>query len=184
MSTPAFDAVVVSPHNLIRELLAALLRARGVGRVATCSSFAESLTLAASTPWFVCEAGDVSPAEFAAFQDSVARSNPRARTLRVEATSNAAALETVVSAMQPLARRSARPHDLLTPLELEVMLAIAAGLRNADVARRMRRSAKTVEKHRANALRKLGFRNVAQLTAYALRHELLDGDSILGPRTE
>ena len=86
--------------------------------------------------------------------------------------------------MQPLARRSARPHDLLTPLELEVMLAIAAGLRNADVARRMRRSAKTVEKHRANALRKLGFRNVAQLTAYALRHELLDGDSILGPRAE
>jgi DNA-binding NarL/FixJ family response regulator len=62
------------------------------------------------------------------------------------------------------------------------MLAVAAGLRNADIARRMRRSSKTVEKHRANALRKLGFRNVAQLTAYAIRYRLLDMDAILARR--
>jgi len=39
-----------------------------------------------------------------------------------------------------------------------------------------------VEKHRANLLRKLGFRNVAQLTAYALRHGLLDADAIIARR--
>jgi len=177
---PAFDAVVVSPSSLLRELLAALLRARGVGRVITCPSTAESLSLATTAPWFVCETGEASAAEFARYRESLARLNPRLKVIRVEEAGGVAALDCVVAASRPGAR-DPRPHDSLTPLELEVMLAIAAGLRNAEVARRMRRSAKTVEKHRANALRKLGFRSVAQLTAYALRHELLDGDSILGP---
>jgi DNA-binding NarL/FixJ family response regulator len=59
------------------------------------------------------------------------------------------------------------------------MLAVASGKRNASIARRMRRSSKTVEKHRANAMRKLGLRTVAQLTAYAIRHRLLDVCEIL-----
>jgi len=180
MSTPAFDAVVVSHRSLIRELLAALLRARGLGRVAVCPSLRESLTLAASAAWFVLE-DDGTSDEFSNYQESLQQLNPRAQVLRIEETSDAAALDAIFATIRPAAPRTPRPHDLLTPLELEVMLSVATGLRNADVARRMRRSAKTVEKHRANALRKLGFRNVAQLTAYALRHDLLDGASILGP---
>jgi DNA-binding NarL/FixJ family response regulator len=74
------------------------------------------------------------------------------------------------------------PHEQLTPLEAEVLLAVASGQRNAEIARHMRRSSKTVEKHRANLLRKLGFRNVAQLTAYAIRHGLLNTEAILTRR--
>ena len=181
MSVPSFDAIVVSPSTLIRELLAALLRARGVARVATCASPSQSLALLASAPWFVCESGGVSAAEFASYREALARAHPQARAIRVDESTCAAALDPIVAGTRS-PRRDKPPHESLTPLELEVMLAIATGLRNAEVARRMRRSTKTVEKHRANALRKLGFRNVAQLTAYALRHELLDGESILGPR--
>jgi DNA-binding NarL/FixJ family response regulator len=46
----------------------------------------------------------------------------------------------------------------------------------------MRRSCKTIEKHRANLLRKLGMRTVAELTAYAIHHGLLRADAILAPR--
>jgi DNA-binding NarL/FixJ family response regulator len=126
----------------------------------------------------------MSAVEFASFQTRAGQLHPELRVIRLDDTSGAAVLDAAVTATLPAARAGSRLHDSLTPLEAEVILAVAAGLRNVDIARRMRRSAKTIEKHRANALRKLGIRSVAQLTAYALRHRLLDGDSILGPRSE
>lgn len=183
MSPHPYDAVVVSPRALVGALLAALLRARGIERVVVCGSTLESLSLAKSAPTLLCDAGHLSAADFASFQARVQQLHPKLRVIRVDDASDAAVLDAAVAATLAAARTGSRPHDSLTPLEAEVMLAVAAGLRNADIARRMRRSAKTIEKHRANALRKLGIRSVAQLTAYALRHRLLDGDAILGPRT-
>jgi DNA-binding CsgD family transcriptional regulator len=179
MSPQTYPVVVVSPSKLVRELLGGLLQARGVRRLAACATLRESLELAASAVLLVCDATALSSIDFQNYRGALRRQNPALRVVRLDESSGAAAIATLLQPLPPIARAERPPHEALTPLESEVMLGVAAGLRNAEIARRMRRSGKTVEKHRANALRKLGVRNVAQLTAYALRHRLLDGDALL-----
>ena len=61
---------------------------------------------------------------------------------------------------------------MLTPREREVLQLLAEGLHTKEAAHRLRVSAKTVETHRANLMRKLGLHNVADLTRYAIREGL------------
>lgn len=184
MSPHPNSVVVVSPSGLVRELLASLLHTRGVQRVMGCATLQDGLLQASSASMLVCDASNLSSTEFENYRGLLTRQNPALRVLRLDESSGAAALATLLP--PPASRRpdGHLPHDSLTALEGEVMLGVAAGLRNAEIARRMRRSAKTIEKHRASVLRKLGLRSVAQLTAYALRHRLIDGDSLLVPNRE
>jgi DNA-binding NarL/FixJ family response regulator len=50
---------------------------------------------------------------------------------------------------------------------------IAAGLSNKRIAVQLKRSVKTIEKHRANLMRKLHLHNVADVTRFALQSGLL-----------
>jgi DNA-binding NarL/FixJ family response regulator len=65
--------------------------------------------------------------------------------------------------------------ESLTSREREVLKLVAEGFGNKQVANHLSRSIKTVEKHRANLMRKLNLRNVAMLTAYAIRNEIVAG---------
>jgi two-component system response regulator NreC len=61
------------------------------------------------------------------------------------------------------------PHpDMLTERERQVMKCIAAGFRTRDIAERLSVSHKTVEKHRASLMRKLGLRSAAAVAAFAI----------------
>jgi DNA-binding NarL/FixJ family response regulator len=71
-------------------------------------------------------------------------------------------------------RGEATPEDPLTPRELEVVKLIAEGYTSDEIARELVISRKTVDRHRANLLQKLGMRNVAELTRYAIRRGLLE----------
>jgi DNA-binding CsgD family transcriptional regulator len=184
MAIQVFTIIVASPRGLVRDSLAALLRARTGSQVATSDSLEHALTGSPEPKVLVCDASGMAVAEFDAFVDRAHRTRPGLRVIRIDDSSGAAGLDAAVAAVRAATTAGSLPHDSLTPLEAEVVLAVAAGLRNADIARRMRRSGKTVEKHRANALRKLGIRSVAQLTAYAIRHRLLDDDAILAPRPD
>jgi len=62
----------------------------------------------------------------------------------------------------------------LTEREREVLRRIAEGLSTKEIAARLEISARTVETHRANLMRKLGLRSVAQLIRLAI-HEGLVG---------
>lgn len=62
----------------------------------------------------------------------------------------------------------------LTLREREVLKLLAEGLRNKEIGRFLSISPKTVEKHRYNVLRKLGLRNVSDLTAYAIANGLVE----------
>ena len=62
----------------------------------------------------------------------------------------------------------------LTPRELQVLRLIAQGLHNRQIANRIHRSIKTVEKHRQNLHIKLSTHEVAGLTRYALSIGLMD----------
>jgi DNA-binding NarL/FixJ family response regulator len=65
-------------------------------------------------------------------------------------------------------------EDPLTPRELEVVKLIAEAYTNDQIAQELVISRKTVERHRANILEKLGMRDRVELTRYAIRRGLID----------
>jgi DNA-binding NarL/FixJ family response regulator len=71
-------------------------------------------------------------------------------------------------------RGEAVPEDPLTPRELQVVKLIAEGLSSDEIAEALVISRKTVDHHRANLLGKLGMRNGAELTRYAIRRGLIE----------
>jgi DNA-binding NarL/FixJ family response regulator len=71
-------------------------------------------------------------------------------------------------------RGEAVPEDPLTPRELQVVKLIAEGHSSDQIAEELVISRKTVAHHRANLLGKLGMRNVADLTRYAIRRGLIE----------
>ncbi len=66
------------------------------------------------------------------------------------------------------------PEDPLTPREQEVIKLIAEGHTSDEIAELLVISKKTVERHRANILEKLGMRNRVELTRYAIRRGLVE----------
>ncbi len=68
----------------------------------------------------------------------------------------------------------AAPRDPLTARELQVVKLIAEGYTSDEIATELVIRRKTVDHHRANILDKLGLRNVAELTRYAIRRGLLE----------
>jgi DNA-binding NarL/FixJ family response regulator len=72
------------------------------------------------------------------------------------------------------ARGEETPEDPLTPRELEVVKQIAEGLTGEEIAEQLFISKKTVDRHRANVLEKLGMRNRVELTRYAIRRGLVE----------
>ena len=85
-------------------------------------------------------------------------------------------------AMTPLIRdylrgaRTAQPlrEDPLTAREQEVVKLIAEGYSSKQIAEALVISEKTVERHRANILEKLGMHDRVKLTRYAIRRGLVE----------
>ena len=73
------------------------------------------------------------------------------------------------------ARATARsPADPLTPRETEVIKLVAESYTNQQIADALMISEKTVERHRANILEKLGMHDRVELTRYAIRNGLVE----------
>ncbi len=73
--------------------------------------------------------------------------------------------------------RGSDPDDeasLLTPREEEVLKLIAEGHAGKEIAQLLFISPKTVERHRANLLAKLGLKDRLELTRYAIRVGLIE----------
>ncbi len=72
-------------------------------------------------------------------------------------------------------RRGERmPRGILTEREDEVVKLIAEGHSSKEIAAELVISVKTVERHRANILAKLGMRDRTELTRYAVRAGLIE----------
>jgi DNA-binding NarL/FixJ family response regulator len=67
-----------------------------------------------------------------------------------------------------------RTDDVLTPREAEIVKLIAEGHSSRQIAGILTISVKTVDRHRANILDKLGMRDRVQLTRYAIRRGLIE----------
>ena len=93
------------------------------------------------------------------------------------------AIETVMAGGQylctgaktSLAPRIADGHETLTGREQTILLELAQGQTNKDVAASLNISVRTVETHRNNIKRKLGISSTAGLTRYAMEHGVLQG---------
>ncbi len=68
------------------------------------------------------------------------------------------------------------PEDTLTAREREVLRFAAEGRSNAQVAKVLFISRRTVETHRAHAMKKLGLRNHVDLVRYAIQRGLVPHD--------
>ena len=73
-----------------------------------------------------------------------------------------------------LARGERVPETVLTPREDEVLKLVAEGRSSKEIARILSISIKTVEKHRANILSRLGMSDRTHLTRYAIRAGLIE----------
>ncbi len=68
---------------------------------------------------------------------------------------------------------SSTPWETLTKREREILKLIAEGHKNKEIADFLCISVKTVEKHRANLMKKLDLHSAAALTAYAMERGLV-----------
>ena len=77
-------------------------------------------------------------------------------------------------ALLDLLRDGAQSEGVLTSREREVVKLIAEGFSNKTAALHLKVSIKTVESHRATAMRKLGTSSTADLVRYAVRNHLIE----------
>lgn len=76
--------------------------------------------------------------------------------------------------LQRAERDAPVPQTLLTPREEEIVKLVAEGYSSREIAADLVISVKTVDRHRANILQKLGLRDRLALTRYAIRAGLIE----------
>lgn len=94
--------------------------------------------------------------------------------------SQQAILQTVleISAKAQTGDAAISSHEL-TRRETAVLIEVAKGLSNKEIAARLNVSVFTVTTHRKNIVRKTGIKSVAGLTVYALLNNLIDEDTVI-----
>lgn len=65
-------------------------------------------------------------------------------------------------------------HDSLTHREYQIMCLLAKGIKKKDIAMKLDISKNTISNHRNNILKKLSLSNNAELTRYALAHQIIE----------
>jgi two-component system invasion response regulator UvrY len=66
------------------------------------------------------------------------------------------------------------PHEALSSREYQILCLIASGSGLSATAEKLKLSAKTVSVYRARVLEKLNLKNNAEITHYAIKHQLID----------
>ncbi len=64
--------------------------------------------------------------------------------------------------------------EVMSTREREILQLLAEGATNKDISLTLKLSVKTVETHRANIMRKMGFKNIADLVLYAVRNHIIE----------
>lgn len=65
-------------------------------------------------------------------------------------------------------------NDVLSRREIEILILVAQGLMNKEIAKKSNISLNTVITHRKNIIKKTGIKSVAGLTSYALMHNYIN----------
>jgi DNA-binding NarL/FixJ family response regulator len=78
--------------------------------------------------------------------------------------------------VQQGSKNTPSPLDPITPRQRQILQLVAEGHSTRNIADRLSISIKTVETHRAQIMERLGIRDVAGLTRFALRNGLISPD--------
>ncbi|MGZ3182364.1 MAG: response regulator [Telluria sp.] len=70
------------------------------------------------------------------------------------------------------------PHEQLTDREFEVFRLLASGLSATAAGRQLHLSIKTISSHKGRILQKMGLATTADMIRYAVRHHLVDEESL------
>ncbi len=68
---------------------------------------------------------------------------------------------------------SGLPHKQLSEREYQVMMFLVSGLSSGEISEKLNLSVKTVSTYRTRLLQKMNLKNNAQLTYYAVKHNLI-----------
>ncbi|MCR5644978.1 MAG: response regulator transcription factor [Bacteroidales bacterium] len=88
----------------------------------------------------------------------------------------------IISKMNEFAQSESQKHNddvELSKREIDVLVAVAKGMMNKEIADQMNISIHTVISHRKNITRKTGIKSVSGLTVYALLNNLIDESDLL-----
>ena len=96
------------------------------------------------------------------------------RTMRGQSFLYPTAITTLVRDYVDRGRPGDAQFDILTPRELQVLKLIAEANTSKEIAKELFISVKTVDRHRANILEKLGLRDRVDMTRYAIRRGLVE----------
>lgn len=92
------------------------------------------------------------------------------KALKGEKVISAQIKESYQNYLSNLANSAAEP---LTAREEEILLLLVQSLRNKDIAEKLNLSIRTVESHREHIMKKLGIKDIAGLTRYAIANKLI-----------
>ncbi len=70
--------------------------------------------------------------------------------------------------------QSDQNNEILSNRETEILIGVCQGLSNQEIGEKLFISKRTVDKHRANIMEKIGCKNTANLVVYAIRNHLID----------
>jgi len=98
------------------------------------------------------------------------------RVARGESLMAPSVLRKVLDEFAHRAEERELPHEGLTPRELEVLQALARGLKNEEIAKELFITEKTVKSHLGSIFSKLGVNDRSQAILYAIKHKLVDID--------
>ncbi len=80
----------------------------------------------------------------------------------------------VAGALNEKAKDAANPVDTLSPREREVLLLIAEGQTNKEIATKLNLSVYTVDSHRGKIMEKLNLHSAGELVRFAIKNGLVD----------
>lgn len=98
------------------------------------------------------------------------------RVARGESLMAPSVLRKVLDEFAHRAEERGLPHEGLTPRELEVLQALARGLKNEEIAKELFITGKTVKSHLGSIFSKLGVNDRSQAILYAIKNKLVDID--------
>ncbi|WP_244931017.1 response regulator transcription factor [Nocardioides sp. W7] len=112
---------------------------------------------------------DAEPEELVAAVRSVAAGNGT-----IDTSLTKRVLREVVTRRGTRPAVAARPSDLLTPRELDILLLLAQGMSNDEIADELTLEVSTVKSHLARMMPKLGVRSRLQAAVWAYQNRVVD----------
>ena len=67
-----------------------------------------------------------------------------------------------------------KPHESLSNREFQIMTCIAQGMHLSEISEKLYLSKSTVSNHRTSILKKLGLKNNADISRYALKNNIIE----------